>query len=196
MKPCSTSQQNNQRWWLSLQKGSKNAFESLYTHHANALVAYGLKITSEQEIVNDALQDVFIHIWKKKEQLPLVENIRAYLLKSIRNRIIRILESRNLNGNGIQPHQAIQESFEQHLILEELAEERIYKVYQSIQNLPTRQREVINLRYFQNLKTEEIAELLDINYQSVSNLLYKGIQKMRAQLTKTATTKKGNQEKG
>ena len=156
------------------------------------MVAYGLKLTSEQEIVNDALQDVFIHIWQKKDQLPLIENGRAYLLKSLRNRILRILASRNLNGNGIQPHQAIQESVEQHLILEELAEERLSKVYQSIHGLPTRQKEVINLRYFQNLKTEEIAELLNINYQSVSNLLYKGIQKMRKQLTTSTSSAKRN----
>ena len=187
MKSRSETQQNDAYLWLSLQLGEQVAFEKLYSNHANALLAYGLKITPQQEIINDALQDVFIHIWQKREQLPLVENVRAYLLKSLRNRIIRILESRNLTGNGVQPNQAIQESFEHQLILEELADERLSKMYHGIQHLPTRQKEVIHLKYFQNLATEEIADLLGINYQSVSNLLYKGIQKLRKQV-KSATS--------
>jgi len=190
MKLRTKTQQKEDQLWLSLQQGEEIAFETIYRNHANALFAYGLKITTQQEIVNDALQDVFIHIWQKREELPIVDNARAYLLKSLRNRIIRILESRNLNGNGIQPNQAIQESFEQQLILEELADERLSKMYHSIQHLPTRQKEVIHLKYFQNLSTEEIADLLSINYQSVSNLLYKGIQKMRKQVKKTHTARK------
>lgn len=182
MKSHSETPHKEDHLWLSLQKGDEVAFESLYSKYANALLAYGLKITPQQEIINDALQDVFIHIWQKRDNLPLVENVKAYLLKSLRNRVIRILESRNLNGNGIQPNQAVQESFEQQLILEELVDERLSKMYHSIRHLPTRQKEVIHLKYFQNLGTEEIADLLSINYQSVSNLLYKGIQKLRKQV--------------
>lgn len=185
MKAYSNSPQKEQQLWIALQNGKEDAFELLYQKHANALLSYGLKITPQQEIINDALQDVFINIWQKKQQLPVVDNVRAYLLKALRNRIIRILESRNLTGNGIQPNQAIQESFEQQLILEELADERLTKVYHSIRHLPTRQREVIHLKFFQNLTTEEIADLLDINYQSVSNLLYKSLQKMRKQVKDT-----------
>ncbi len=192
MNPHSETQHSNKQLWSALQQGSKRAFETLYQTHANALLAYGLKITAQQEIIDDALQDVFIHIWQKREQLPAVENIRAYLLKSLRNRVIRILESRNLNENGIQPNQAVQESFEQQLILEELADERLHKMYHSIRNLPSRQKEVIHLKFFQNLTTEEIAALLNINYQSVSNLLYKGIQKMRKQVNGGLLERKTN----
>ena len=92
---------------------------------------------------------------------------------------MRILDSRSLSGHGEQPNEAIQDSLEQRLILEELAAERLHQLHQTIQKLPSRQKEVIHLRYFQNLKTEEIAEVLNINYQSVSNLLYKGIKTLR-----------------
>jgi len=190
MKSPSEKQQQENQLWHSLRRGDEKAFESLYDLHANALLSYGVRITNQKEIVNDALQDVFIHIWQKRDQLPIIKNGRAFLLTALRNRVIRILESRNLNTNSIQPNQAIQESFEQNIILEEIAEERLLKVYQTIHTLPTRQKEVIHLRYFQNLRTEEIAEVLNINYQSVSNLLYKGIQKMRKQLNNTTSRQK------
>lgn len=168
--------------WQRLLNGDTNALEQIYQQYSSFLSAYGFKLTSNKEIINDAIQDVFINIWQKRTQLPAVENIKAYLIKSLRNRILRILESRSLTGHGEQPNEAIQDSFENRLILEELAEERLARLHTCIQNLPTRQKEVINLRYYQNLKTEEIATILDINYQSVSNLLYKGIKALKKQV--------------
>jgi len=175
------SSNKNSNLWQQLIEEDATAFSEIYKLHATALTAYGLKLSHNQEIVNDAIQDVFIHIWQKRTQLPEVNNVRAYLLKSLRNRILRILETRNLNGNGIQPHQALQESHEQNLIAAEIAEEKLLSLQNSIKSLPIRQKEVLNLRYFQELKHEEIAELLDINYQSVSNLLYKGIKSLKKQ---------------
>jgi len=167
--------------WQQFLSGNGDAFSTIYQQHATALLAYGLKLSPQQEIINDAIQDVFINLWQKRSELPAVINTRAYLLKSLRNRILRILDNRTLNGNGNQPSPAIQESCEQHIIIAEIKEERLTELYAKLQNLPTRQKEVINLRYFQNLKTAEIAAILDINYQSVSNLLAKGIKGLKKQ---------------
>ncbi len=182
MKRISTHNSKNHQLWQQLRKGDKYAFTEIYQKNAPFLAAYGYKLTLNKEIVNDAIQDVFINLWQKRTQLPTVKNIKAYLLKSLRNRILRILETRNLNGNGEQPHQAIQDSYEHHLIQEELTEENLSKLYLGIQSLPTRQKEVINLRYYQNLTIEEIAGVLNINYQSVSNLLYRGIKTLKQQI--------------
>lgn len=182
MKRLSEKISNEEPLWQDLLNGQPTALEEIYQQNAPFLAAFGYKMTQNREIVNDAIQDVFINLWQKRTQLPPVQNIRAYLLKSLRNRILRILESRNLSGNGEQPHEAIQDAYENRLIQEELHAENLHKLHQSIQKLPTRQREVINLRYYQNLTTEEIAEVLNINYQSVSNLLYKGIKGLKNQI--------------
>lgn len=182
MKRISITQYSDTQLWHQLLKGDSAALSIIYQKNASFLSAYGYKLTANREIVNDAIQDVFVNLWQKRNQLPEVKNIKAYLLKSLRNRILRILETRNLNGNGEQPHQAVQDSYENHLIQEELTKENLRKLHQSIQKLPTRQKEVINLRYYQNLTTEEIAEVLNINYQSVSNLLYKGIKTLKQQV--------------
>ena len=168
--------------WQNLQRGNADALSQIYHQNAAFLVAYAGKLTANREIINDAIQDVFINLWQKRNHLPPVQNVKAYLLKSLRNRILRILEGRDLTGNGAQPHEGIQDSVEHRWIVEELAEERLTRLHQCMQNLPNRQQEVINLRYFQNLKTEEIAEILEINYQSVSNLLHKGIKALKKQI--------------
>ena len=170
---------NDVQIWQNLLNGQADALELIYQQYADLLSAYGFRLTKNKEIVNDAIQDVFINLWQKRNQLPIVNSIKAYLLKSLRNRILRILESRTLNGHGEQPNEATQDSIEQRLVLEELAAERLNQLHLTIQKLPSRQKEVIHLRYFQNLNTEEIAEVLNINYQSVSNLLHKGIKTLR-----------------
>ncbi len=167
--------------WEQMLLGDIEAFEKIYQNNAHSLNAYGIKITTNTEIINDAIQDVFINLWQKRDQLPKVDNVKAYLLKCLRNRILRILDNRMAEHNGEQPNQAMVESFENYLIEEELAAENLQKLYLSIEKLPTRQKEVINLKYFQSLRTEEIAEVLNINYQSVSNLLYKGIKALKKQ---------------
>ena len=182
MKRISTYRIKDQQLWQQLLNGSSSALSEIYQQNARPLAAYGYKLTQNPDIVNDAIQDIFIHLWQKKAQLPQVQNIKAYLLKSLRNRILRILESRNLHGNREQGQPAIQDSYENRLILEELEEETLRRLHLSIENLPIRQKEVINLRYYQNLNNEEIAEVLGINYQSVSNLLYKGIKTLKKQV--------------
>ena len=53
---------------------------------------------------------------------------------------------------------------------------------EKLNQLPDRQREIIHLRYFHNLKNEEIAEILEMNYQSVSNLLYRAIKNLKSKV--------------
>jgi RNA polymerase sigma factor (sigma-70 family) len=57
-----------------------------------------------------------------------------------------------------------------------------------LEQLPERQREVIHLRYFQNLKNEEIADIINVNYQSVSNLLHRAVKNLKKQLIAKRST--------
>ena len=78
-----------------------------------------------------------------------------------------------------------------HVVLMEDHEkaERREKLRQLVQSLPDRQKEVIHLRFFMNLKNEEIAEVLNINYQSVSNLLVRALKKIKTLYTLPVTEK-------
>ncbi len=54
----------------------------------------------------------------------------------------------------------------------------------ALQQLPARQREVLHLRYFQEIKNQEISEIMGISYQSVCNLLQRAIKQMRVLIQK------------
>ena len=165
--------------WQSMLNGSEMAFSKIYQKYSPALFAYGSKISFDENIVKDAIQDVFIHLWNKRNTLPEVKNVRVYLLKSLRNRLFRILEKHGKFEKEITDDLLITPSKEDSIILQELKKEQLLKLHFHLQNLHTRQREVIHLKFFQNLKTAEIAELLDINYQSVSNIIHRGLNTLK-----------------
>ena len=177
--PNYTNASRDVQLWQAMLNGSEEAFSQIFKFYSHSLTTYGSKISFDESIVKDAIQDVFVHLWNKRATLPEVQNVRVYLLKSLRNRLFRILEKHGKLDHEIKDDLIIKASPEETLILKELKKEQLLKLHFYLQNLPTRQREVLHLKYFQNLKTAEIAELLDINYQSVSNTIQRGLNTLK-----------------
>lgn len=174
----SLSQKTDKELWDLLRKNNKSAFSILYKRHIEALFNFGLRLTSNQEIIKDTLQELFTEFWKKRFTLSEVAHVKVYLMKSFRYKLLKAI---------VQSNKARTYTFEELLmnisdlkITEtEISLERKKKLKKLLLQLPDRQREVIHLRYFQNLKTDEIAEIINVNYQSVSNILYRAIKKLK-----------------
>lgn len=175
---------SDEKLWEQFCQGNKSAFSKIYQRYAEDLFAYGLKITTEQELVKDTIQDLFVELWKKRNQLEHVEQIKFYLLKSLRYKLLRALKNKQRYSENYSFLNAIQASPETIIITEELSQEKLNRLHTYLSKLPDRQKEVLHLRFFQNLKNEEIAELLNINYQSVANLIYKAIKNLKRQFSK------------
>jgi len=172
------SQKSDKELWDLLRKNNKEAFSILYKRHIEALFNFGLKLTSNQEIIKDTLQELFTEFWKKRNGLSEVTHVKVYLMKSFRYKLLRGITQLN----RVRTY-----SFEELLLnipdLEvsdtEASLERKRALKEQLEQLSKRQREVIHLRYFQNLKIEEIGQILNINYQSVSNILHRAVKKLK-----------------
>jgi RNA polymerase sigma factor (sigma-70 family) len=174
--------QSNEELWNLMRKSSKVAFACLYKRHIEALYNFGKKITSDKEIIKDTIQELFTDFWSKRNTLSDVACVKIYIFKSFRYKLIRAIAKVEKNQ---QPYTL--ESFLIEIPTEEeardsLSLERKKILTEQLSNLPKRQREVIHLKYFHNLTNEEIAEVINVNYQSVSNILYRAIKKMKASL--------------
>ena len=165
--------------WQSIRKSNKSAYSQVYKKYVGSLRMYGAKLSFDQGVIKDAIQDVFIKIWDCRTTLPEVENVKLYLLKSLRNRLINLWKKEKTRKNNASYDAVDQISIESMIIMQELKKEQLVKLHFHLQNLPIRQREVIHLKYFQNLKTAEIAEMLNINSQSVSNSIYRGLNTLK-----------------
>ena len=73
--------------WKRFVNGDKEALSLIFRTFFDELFSFGLKLTRNTEIVEDSLQDMFFKLWKNRNNLDGISNIRGYLLKALRHHI-------------------------------------------------------------------------------------------------------------
>lgn len=169
--------------WTNLKDGDEKSFSILFERYYSDLVSYGNSLSPFQEKVQDCIQDVFTDIWVYKNGLQSSVVVKAYLLSSVRKRIARLNERDHIFRKAASTDSVsflLKFSVEHDLIDDdEVTREKISHLNKLLNDLPARQKEAIYLRYHQGLSVEQIAEMLDVNYQSASNLIYRGLLTLR-----------------
>lgn len=168
--------------WNNLKAGDETAFSTLFEKYYADLIRYGNSLCSYNDRVQDCVQDVFTDIWVYRETLSNNVIVKAYLLSSVRKRIARLYKRDPFfkKESNIETTEFLFDfSIEQQLINDEITSEKVIQLNTLINNLPSRQKEALYLRYHQQLSVEQIAEIMGVNYQSASNILFRGIQNLR-----------------
>ena len=163
--------------------GDRGSFEQIYNTYIEDLLSYGYRVTSNRQLIKDSIQDLFLHLWLQRENLSNTDSIKFYLFRALRNRIVRNIEIQHekpVTTSDLSPENLLVDlPFEHALMEDETNEAQILRLQNAISQLPKRQQEVIQLRYNQNFSLEEIADLMQINNQSVRNLLHRSIIELR-----------------
>lgn len=168
--------------WNRFRNGEKQAFEEIYQGHFKALCSYGHRLTADRQILEDAIQDVFIDLWRRREYLGEVTNVKFYLFKALRNQVYRTVKNnvfdKSENIDDFLDY-LITISSEQESIDDARHVDQIQIVTDAIARLSPRQKEIINLRFFHGVGLDEAAQLMGLSKQSVSNLLFKSYAVLR-----------------
>lgn len=170
------------RLWDSFRKGDKEAFAQLFRTHYDSLYQFGSKFTADTQLLEDNIQELFVQLWQAKTATPVI-SIRAYLLKSLKYKLLsafrqetKIVRLSTFAEPGFEwSHEAV-------LIEKQEKDASKRRVQLAMESLSNRQREIIYLKYFQNLSYEEVSEIMNINYQAARNLLYQAIKSLRGLL--------------
>ena len=172
--------------WEFFVGGDLNAFSTLFKNYYQQLHNYGLRISNNSEMTADCIQDFFVYLYEHRESLGNIKCVRSYLFVSFRRAILKTLnKSRHLET--IDENNVRFTFSEEELRLEkELNKQKANIVKTVLNRLSPREREVIYLKYYSELKTSEITEVMNITYQSVLNTLQKAFAKLRYSL-ETAT---------
>jgi len=179
---------NDEVLWSSFRKGNELALSMLYKKYVPRLYDYGMNSSKDHDMVLDCLQELFLRLWNKRESVSDISAVKPYLYKSFRRLLIhQIIEQRKLLRFLAEQATAFEFtiSIESTLIEDELSAERIRKLNSSIQSLTKGQREVIYLKFFSELTYREIAEITEMQIDSVYNLVSKTIDLLRKKLQTT-----------
>lgn len=169
--------------WTKFTKGDFDSLGLLFEIHYQELYYYGIKIVDLPEMVKDTIQDLFADVWERRDRMASVNNFKAYLLISLRRELIRrVIKIRKESQSEEVSTLQFSFSAEEFLIHNEEMQSHSRLIADSLSSLTERQREVILLRFFHNLEFAEISQVLEMNVQSVRNLLFRSLDKLRKDL--------------
>ncbi len=168
--------------WERFKNGDLLALEEIYRTYVKSMARYGRKITHNHELIQDSIQDLFIELWKNRQNLADTTHPQYYLFRALRNKLAKahsrqsfVSESElRLASGSLQA-----EYVELEIMAREVEVQTRNTLKSLLEQLPLRQQEVIHLRFYHNFSYEQIAELMTMNYQSVLNLMQRALKALR-----------------
>lgn len=167
--------------WEKFVSGDHSRFRDLFHGYYQGLYGYGLKLCNDSELVKDAIQDLFISIWDRRNELSHISSPNVYLYVSLRRNIFTAITKKSWDKDV--PDKAQYESqiyfdAEELIMKNESREEQ--KLHQALNQLSNKQKEVIYLHYYNGMNYGEIEEIMSINRQSVRNHMYRAMESLRS----------------
>lgn len=167
-----------------------NDIASIYTDCVDDMYTYALYLGFQEQNIVDAIQDVFINLCEKQKDLTNISNIKFYLLKSLRNRLVDIAKQEGKHvsfSHVIEVELTIAETYdhtEKQLIQLEEENEIKRKIQTMLASLSPRQQEIIYLHFIKGYDYRQVAELMDMPYGNVRKMVYKSFKLLRAKYGK------------
>lgn len=172
--------------WRELQGGQKKALSTLFDRFYNSMYSYGYRIIPDEERIKDCIQDVFLQLWKYRENLSNVNSVRAYLLMSLRHQLFndKAVQNRRekMNREYAAEEFEIYVNYDKWIEILELEEQQKSRLKIAVKELSPRQREAVYLKYYEGLSTDELSKVMDVRTQSIYNLLVNALKELRKQL--------------
>ena len=171
--------------WHKAQAGDKAAFCQLAESQYRPLFSYATHFTDDREFIKDSIQDLFIRIWERRATISM-HFVAIYLFRALRNDLLQAFRRNKQPFASLHSQEVGQWSDGQTIELEiaqhEADSESHSRIRRAIDSLPKRQQEVVFLKFYEGLENDQIALLMDINRQSVANLLCRALSVLKSQV--------------
>ncbi|MGE4587421.1 MAG: RNA polymerase sigma-70 factor [Mangrovibacterium sp.] len=172
-----------------LKKRDLGAYRDLFFRYHGRLVLFAFRFTGEMEVARDIVQDTFLNLWEKADNLNIETSVKAYLFQAVRNRSLNFFRYQSTRHNVHEELTARIEREEQKIYADEhnpfhslLELELEQKVKDVVDSLPERCREVFELSRYHDLKNREIAEKMDISVKMVEKHISHALRVLRSEL--------------
>jgi RNA polymerase sigma-70 factor (ECF subfamily) len=169
--------------------GDKEAFTMLYRRYWESLFSTAARALRSKTDAADLVQDIFLSIWNRRNDLRVTGSLAAYLQTSVRYKVIKYIEKNVTRRDYLilltevlvnyQPPDA-----ESTLQIKELQ----HVIQSAVAQMPNKMREVYQLSRKHHLSHKEIAERLDISDETVKKHIQHALQIIKTAISLNATT--------
>lgn len=168
--------------WEEFKNGEEYALAHIYNQNIDFLFFYGKRITKDEGFLLDIIQDLFYELIRSKKNLGKTDNIRLYLIKSFRRKLIRELQRKQKQSGSneeIEFQPDIVFSVEEDLILAEEKSKRLEIIRQGMKELNQKQREILYYKFTLAFDYKQICEIMQITNDSARQLVSRAITSLK-----------------
>tara|TARA_R110000868_G_scaffold259361_5_gene517265 strand:- start:20128 stop:20733 length:606 start_codon:yes stop_codon:yes gene_type:complete len=174
-----------------IRSGNKQAFEDLFFEYHNSLIRFANTITKSRELARDCVQDVFLKIWRNREEWEIQYSLKAYLYQSVRNQALNLLEKQKaryrLKENYKKETQSLHENTEGNKVSYEHLDEKeirqLKRIWELVEEMPERRRLAFDLNRRHGLSYKEISKVLNISRKTVENHIGQAVKFIRDKIS-------------
>lgn len=165
-----------------LAEKNKVVFDFVFMYYYSSLCAYAESFIKNEDAVEDIVQEFFVVIWIKGDQLKITGSLKNYFFSSVKNRCFDYLKHHKVKSKSVQILKLREESGEntpENWLVEKELRERIER---SLQKLPPRCQEIFRMSRFGGLKNQEIADELNLSKRTVELQISNALKVLRKDL--------------
>lgn len=168
--------------WVRFKAGDEQAFDLLTEKRYRTLFNYATRFSRDREFIKDCIQDLFLELWNRRQSIVSTPYVTIYLIKSLRNNLLRKQKQQRqweYTHDEWDGEWSDGWTIEEEWITSEFTRESQTQLRQAVQALPKRQQEVIFLKFYEGLSNEAIAQVMEVENQTVANFLYRALSQLR-----------------
>ncbi len=149
-------------------------FNQMYTSYWKKLNAFSYTMTQDKELAQNIVQDVFVDLWERKEELH-INAIEPYLFRAVKNQVFKHYQNNRFDKT------VLEDKFEDYIIdnFSAIDPELMDLLYSLLEKLPEKRKEVLLMYKFQDMSIDQIADELGISRQTVKNQISSALKQLR-----------------
>lgn len=174
-------QTDDKELFQKLQVSDERAFQALFKKYYSAMCSFARQFLFDSEMAEETVQEIFVKIWEKREQLNIETSVKHYLFRSVRNHCLNLLQHEKIKkqyANKILEANHAEIDPEQYFIEVDL----LKRIERSIDSLPPKRKEIFRLSREQGMKYKEIADTLNISIKTVEAQMGLALKHLRDEL--------------
>ncbi len=174
---------NDVHLFSQVKEGNQIAYEQLFRRYYSDLCGYAQYVLKDIDLSEDLVQEVFVQLWQKKDQVQISESLKSYLFTAVRNRCLNEFRHNKIkdehqqyakSSTGMGGYHAVDDVVE--------GDDLKNHLNQCIEKLPPQCKRVFMLNRFEGKKYSEIAEELGISNKAVEAHMSKALKILRKEL--------------
>lgn len=166
-----------------VQEGDYVAFRELFTRYYRSLCNYSMRVVTTREVAEEVVSDVFVKLWKNREQIEVHTSFEAYMYRAVRNQSLDYLKLKMHRVHERESLETIQWNLayaDHYTPVEEVVFNEFYdRVETYINDLPRQCQLIFRMSREEGLRYREIADLLNISIKTVETQMGRALKTLR-----------------